>query len=178
MFLNVRRIKLQPKTSPFSSVQCLQITFRSGPLGASRFSWIGSLSLSTHTYTHTLSTGYEAARHANMLWHFACCTDLDALSPPQEGHASVLQKCPRLTAPRFHLLKRRLVNLVLEETQTSENDLSITPLNDPPTHDWWFLMISTWVTLTGRKKSFPLHRLCQRSLDILIVQRGFRYECH
>lgn len=60
---------------------CLQIALGSAPLGGSRF-WL-PLFVST-----PLSTGYEAAQHANM-WHFACFTDLDALFP-----LLVFCKCP------------------------------------------------------------------------------------
>lgn len=70
---------------------CLQIALGSAPLGGSRF-WL-PLFVST-----PLSTGYEAAQHANM-WHFACFTDLDALFL-----LLVFCKCPLHRSPPFHWL--------------------------------------------------------------------------
>lgn len=113
----------------------LWITFSSGPLGVSRFSWLGSHSV----YTTPLSTGYKAAQHANMLWHFACCTHLDALFLPQLGHANVpivephpsISQCGDLLSPATLILHERSVK-----------DLSNSLL---------FLLIFTWVTLKGRK---------------------------
>lgn len=61
---------------------CLQITLGSVPLGVSRF-WL-PLFVSTP----------QAAQHANMLWHFACFTDLDALFLRHTKVLLVFCKCP------------------------------------------------------------------------------------
>lgn len=65
---------------------CLQITFKHMPCGCEQvfLDWFPFF-----VYT-SLSTGYKPAQHANMLWHFACRTDSDALSPPQAGLADIL----------------------------------------------------------------------------------------
>lgn len=57
-----------------SPQHCLQITFSSAPLGVSGF--FGLVPALVYT---PLSTGYKAAQHANMLWHFAYRTDLGGL---------------------------------------------------------------------------------------------------
>lgn len=48
-----------------------------------------------------LSTGYTAAQHANMLWHFACCTDLDALSRPRRSRSP--RPVPGVRAQQFNM---------------------------------------------------------------------------
>lgn len=83
---------------------CLQFTFSSGPLGVSRFSWIGSHSLSTHHCP-------QATRLHSML---TCCGILPAAQiwVPFLQHSQVILafcKCPRQRTLPYHLLMWRCV---------------------------------------------------------------------
>lgn len=106
---------------------CLQITFKHMPCGCEQvfLDWFPFF-----VYT-SLSTGYKPAQHANMLWHFACRTDSDALSPPQAGLADILYV--------FSTHPTRNVEICYVEFFIGKTEITLL-------HS--LLMISTWVTLT------------------------------
>lgn len=72
---------------------CLHVTFRPSGCEQVFLDWFPLFVYSP------LSTGYKAAQHANMLWHFACCTDLGALSLAKSGHTGILQMSPSQNPP-------------------------------------------------------------------------------
>lgn len=109
--------------------------------------WAGFLGL----LPAPLSTGYKAAQHANMLWHFACCTHLDAISPPQLGHTSIL-----LMSPSWRFVIPSHFSSIWK---ISKGSFKLTP-------DGFWAIVS-WVTLKGGK---AFH-----SIDCV---RGFQNECH